>query len=534
METLSRSIIMRKRTTAMSAKLKSSKSDRKCLPQSEGSEASKSSGASTRTGTEEPIRKEAIIRSAERAGAGSSSGHLPATPSREQSPASSYKSRSSTGESGTPCLPVLSTLPTAANKLYQSAKEQIEQSINLDTGAKENVLADLSGLYEIVLRLSESRQTLQLQLERARSQTKEELYIREKDHARKLGQLAESVKEADVRSPLGEILAEVKSLRQIVVFELVEGQNNPTVRDHATKPDITQLGNELAQLKEATESSMVEIKEIKNLIKNAEPRKTYAEMTAMPNKPSHSIIVSSSLDKDTSEDVLSEVRRAVEAKQSGAQIDRIRKTKNQKVVISCSTQEEIIKVREKLTRIEKLSVETAKNKDPMVIIKDVLAFNTDEDIITSLKTQNNRMLGDIPKEEFRAIVKYRKRARNPHENHVVLQVSPKIWQKMTACGQVHIDLQKRYVYDQSPLIQCTKCLGYGHGRKLCKEALDLCSHCSGPHLRKDCPVWTVGDIPSCRNCCLARLDRQDHSAFDLKCPVRKRWDALARSSVAYC
>lgn len=106
--------------------------------------------------------------------------------------------------------------------------------------------------------------------------------------------------------------------------------------------------------------------------------------------------------------------------------------------------------------------------------------------------------------------------------------------RMTEAGRLHVDLQRVTVWDQSPVVQCTRCLGFGHGRKLCTAAEDLCGHCGGPHMRSDCPAHVVGDAPECKNCKTSRLEQNDHNAFDERCPVRIKWDALPRSSVAYC
>ncbi|XP_068621210.1 uncharacterized protein [Battus philenor] len=255
---------------------------------------------------------------------------------------------------------------------------------------------------------------------------------------------------------------------------------------------------------------------------------------AHPQNPKHTIIVSSTEEKDTSEEILEKVRKAVNAKGEAIQIDRMRKARNKKVVVSCNSEQNLEKITEKLQSSESLQAQKARNKDPLVIIRDLLAYNTDEDIITALKKQNGDTLAHIPEDEYRIIVKYRRKARNPHENHVILQVSPKVHRNLIAAGVVYIDIQKRTVKDQSPLIQCTKCLGFGHGKKTCTTTETLCSHCSGPHLRSECPSWISGDGPSCRNCNLAKMDTSNHNAFDSECPVKKRWDALARSSVAYC
>ncbi|CAF4959575.1 unnamed protein product [Pieris macdunnoughi] len=131
--------------------------------------------------------------------------------------------------------------------------------------------------------------------------------------------------------------------------------------------------------------------------------------------------------------------------------------------------------------------------------------------------------------------KYRRKCRNPHENHVVLQVSPNMWRALTTAGKIHVDIQRVWVEDQSPLVQCTICLGFGHSRKFCKQESELCSHCGGPHLRQKCPDYNEGKPPKCLNCLdKGETGNNDHSAFSTDCPVRKGWDRAARQSYAYC
>ncbi|VVC88439.1 unnamed protein product [Leptidea sinapis] len=56
----------------------------------------------------------------------------------------------------------------------------------------------------------------------------------------------------------------------------------------------------------------------------------------------------------------------------------------------------------------------------------------------------------------------------------------------------------------------------------------------GPHLRHDCPHYIVGEQPCCLNCRSAGLEKTDHGAFSVECPVRRKWDSIARLSVTYC
>ncbi|GBP21005.1 hypothetical protein EVAR_11036_1 [Eumeta japonica] len=61
------------------------------------------------------------------------------------------------------------------------------------------------------------------------------------------------------------------------------------------------------------------------------------------------------------------------------------------------------------------------------------------------------------------------RARNDLECHPVLEVSPELYHRLIKAGFVYVGLQRRPVWDQSLLVQCSRCLGYGHGKRFAKK-----------------------------------------------------------------
>lgn len=60
---------------------------------------------------------------------------------------------------------------------------------------------------------------------------------------------------------------------------------------------------------------------------------------------------------------------------------------------------------------------------------------------------------------------------------------------------------------------------------------DTCSYCARVHRKSDCPV--LQGPPQCVNDGLADMETDRHNAFDSWCPIMKRWEEIARSSVAY-
>ncbi|XP_049868206.1 uncharacterized protein LOC126371572 [Pectinophora gossypiella] len=256
------------------------------------------------------------------------------------------------------------------------------------------------------------------------------------------------------------------------------------------------------------------------------PKRVTSERTAL-----HSVVITSADKEETGEEILDRVRKAVNAKDGGIEVERVRKAKDRKIILGCKSKEERKRVKDRLESAgQHLSVEEVKNKDPMLIFRGVLRIHSDEEVLRALRNQNRDIFHGLDAEENRVTVKYRRNARNPSTNNIIVTTSPTIWNRALNKGRVRIDLQTIYVEDQSPLVQCTRCLGYGHGRRFCKEPADLCSHCAGPHLRAECPQRTVGAVPECRNCMKADLEDAAHNAFSNQCPTRMKWDRLARAS----
>ncbi|GBP51308.1 hypothetical protein EVAR_34094_1 [Eumeta japonica] len=126
-----------------------------------------------------------------------------------------------------------------------------------------------------------------------------------------------------------------------------------------------------------------------------------------------------------------------------------------------------------------LKVSKPEKKLPTVVIRDVLRVKTDENVVKSLSTQNRHVTECLHWDKERVKVCYRRRARNDLECRPVLEVTPELYKRLIKAGYVYVGLQRRPVWDQSPLVQCSRCLGFGHGKQYCKDVSDKCAHCGG-------------------------------------------------------
>ncbi|GBP90790.1 hypothetical protein EVAR_102472_1 [Eumeta japonica] len=158
----------------------------------------------------------------------------------------------------------------------------------------------------------------------------------------------------------------------------------------------------------------------------ATPPAAPAKKTPLPQRGSaHTIVVTSQETADTADHVIEKIRRAVDARKMEVCVDRLRKTKDQKVVISCPTEKDIERMNGQLKE-KGLKIKEATRKLPLVVIRDILKENTDEDIVNSLKRQNKHATADLDWGSIEVRVKFRRRARNDRECHPVLEVSPEL------------------------------------------------------------------------------------------------------------
>ncbi|XP_061385081.1 uncharacterized protein LOC133320505 [Danaus plexippus] len=425
-----------------------------------------------------------------------------------------------------------------AKSVRMSAIKLIGQSRNLKTEIKEGILKAVQRLYEIVREAEEDNLIKQDEIDelKARVPEKADLTPVPQKHPDQADQSVLLRRLEEHSSLIKEHMATLKEMKN-------KEKEKPIVSEPPAKtgPTNEKLEEHAILLRENTESIKTLQEHLKSCQEEVVAARSYAGVTAEAPPPRpiqkalHSVVVTSMDKMDTGEDVLNKIRKTVNAKEGWVKVERVRKAKDQKVVMGFGTQEERKKVKEKIQREGTgLQVEEVKNRDPLLILRGVLSANTDEDIRKALRNQNRDLFKDLKKEDERIEIKYRKRTKNPLTEHVVVSTSPALWNRATTLGALHIDLQRVRVEDQTPLVQCSRCLGYGHSKRFCKEETDACSHCGGPHLRTRCQEWVTGVPPGCRNCLRAKLGETAHNAFSSTCPIRKRWDEVARSAVAYC
>lgn len=372
------------------------------------------------------------------------------------------------------------------------AKQHLTNSRNLKTDIKNGVVEAINRLYALVKELEAEQKV------------------------KGVGKAEEEKQRADEGADVG-----LDKHQKALQFHM---------KEHMRK--LEENSKKMEELKEALESQR---KAMENVTYATVAATSSGRQTAQNRGSLHSVVVTSTDETISGEEVLEKIRKAADAKEGWISVEKVRRAKDRKVIMGFRTKEDQEKMK---SRIEQsgnhLAVEAVKNKDPLLMLRDVLSVHTNDDVLKAFRNQNRNFFHGLEGGDDRLEIKFRKNARNPHTNHIVIATSPAIWRRATETGTAHIDLQRVRVMDQSPLIQCSRCLGYGHSKRLCRETIDICSHCGGPHMKSACELWAAEAPPTCKNCMASKLAQVEHNAFSDECPVRRRWDALARMSIAYC
>ncbi|XP_059054681.1 E3 ubiquitin-protein ligase BRE1A-like [Achroia grisella] len=427
-------------------------------------------------------------------------------------PAANTSVRRSIGEIEAKIAPKSATKSRTeeARLCNNKAKSNLALFKNLRRDLKDDTAAQVEKLYRLVKESEAELEKLKVERRKEKGTSPE----KEKEAEKNKEEEEKNKEKGEIEKKMEEIMDGIR-------------ENNRILRENAERMEEIQREAKESREKEQEARAM---------------HATYAEATATgkgrrteERKTLHSVVVASKDEEDSAEVVLEKIRETVDAKEGWVRVERVRKAKDRKVIVGCAGEADKAKIRERLRSAGKgLVVEDVKNRDPLLVLRDVLKVHSDADVLKALRNQNGAVFRGLGKEEDRVAVKYRKRARNQHTTHIVLEVSPAVWKRALEEDRLRIDLQRVRVDDQSPLVQCTRCLAYGHSKRFCKEHADLCSYCGGLHQKNECPDWRAGATPSCINCHRSKAEDTGHTAFNDECPVRRRWDSLARASVAYC
>jgi len=206
----------------------------------------------------------------------------------------------------------------------------------------------------------------------------------------------------------------------------------------------------------------------------------------------------------------------------------------------------ISSVRNKGIRVEAHSVDLPRIKDsreleeaglkllqenkihPRLIIHGVPRGMTRDDLKSEIIALN---LKDVDTTEVKIVYVFPPRENRKFTN-CILEVPSNIRTVLLKEKHVFVNFSACRISDYINVLQCFKCLAFGHLARHCKFSA-LCGHCAGDHEMMECQLRNESSI--CGNCKRwAPQEERTHSALDSKkCPILHRRIADRVKSINY-
>lgn len=216
----------------------------------------------------------------------------------------------------------------------------------------------------------------------------------------------------------------------------------------------------------------------------------------------------------SSNDTMATFRRIIRPAEYNLKVNGMRAMHNNKGVRIEAMTGDITRIKES-SELEKagLEVKQIEKMKPRIILHDVPLNMTKEEIKSDIIALNLDQLKDtdvdvvytFPPKKERDVVS------------CVVEVSPQIRAKLLGNSHVYINYSACRLEDYVRVLQCYKCLAFGHISKQC-TASALCGHCAGPHEMRTCQ--RKSNVAACGNCKRWRQEELAHSALDGKnCPI---------------
>lgn len=288
------------------------------------------------------------------------------------------------------------------------------------------------------------------------------------------------------------LLNDIKSSKKERFETPFKGLDNE-VKMKAIEDLVKMQGNSMADMTHAFQAVVQEVNNIKKMISqkpsspnNIEKTKpTYVEALMRRNCV---IQKSRAISINEGNNLSSDIKKDKDFNQIA--IDRIRNTSD-KINITFNNAAEASKFDTLFNEKYKDSATIYKQKEIEPVFKVVNVPNdTNINEFTEYIYNCNTW---IPEGELLFIREY---SSNPNVKNFLYKCSTNLLSVILKRGIIRVELKEYYYYEDFNILQCFKCLGYGHSAKNCNFPT-ACKNCAGDHHHKEC---TNPNSHKCANC----------------------------------
>ncbi|XP_072948355.1 uncharacterized protein [Epargyreus clarus] len=196
---------------------------------------------------------------------------------------------------------------------------------------------------------------------------------------------------------------------------------------------------------------------------------------------------------------------------------------------------------ETLKRLESstdIRAEPSRKLRPMVILKGVYKDTPVEELTELIVKQNAEVYALQPGPDDLQF-RFERRNKNNKLYNAVFITSPSTWKKLMELGRINVNHQRIHVEEFVPLLQCYKCLQFGHLKKYCSSEVGSCSHCGEDnHTLATCPARNEPEKINCYNCNIKNhklniMSDTRHSPTSDNCPLREAMRDRVQGKIDY-
>ena len=217
--------------------------------------------------------------------------------------------------------------------------------------------------------------------------------------------------------------------------------------------------------------------------------------------PLDTVIENFSSAKDTKEALL----KSLDPVQLGIKTKRINLTANNSVVlIADDINVEALRTNAALSAAG-LEVKPDEKLNPRIIVHDIPVEYEAAEIIRSILDLN---LTSFSTEDVKMVFMYP--ARDKKHRSCIIEIKPECRKMLENTLRLQISWHSCQFADHISILQCYKCLQFGHKAVDCKGSF-RCGHCAAEH---DTATCTNKKNLCCFNCRSAKAQLTSHSAFD--------------------
>lgn len=207
------------------------------------------------------------------------------------------------------------------------------------------------------------------------------------------------------------------------------------------------------------------------------------------------------------------LQRVLKPADCGLKINSVRLARNNGLRIDASSPD-IDRIKSHPAIIEAgLTVVENIKLNPRIIVHGIPADMSASEIQEEFKVQN---LDGVSDSETRMVYIFPRKSGRDYTS-CIIEVSPSERKLLLRNDRVFLRFSACRFSDHIRVLQCFKCLSFGHVAKDCVSE-QICCHCAESHAHSDCTKKSME--PKCANCIRDKRASYDHTAFDTnKCPA---------------